>query len=197
MSCNTDHYKYAWICIVDWSSRALEQLTQHLGNRPLALLLTAGAMLPLVIAFGYATKILVPMFSRWYYSKTITERAEEYFRTRCVAIGMNRRGAKISIAIGVAYYFLIRIAAAFPGHYFIGSITLIAAFIAVAFVGYKVGGNVPDNPKSRNRYFKRFHAPTVTGLGLALGTLAMDFLIYSATLALSHLQSMLLVIAQV
>jgi len=35
-----------------------------------------------------------PKLVKWYYDKTITERAVEYYEKRCVATEMNLRGAK-------------------------------------------------------------------------------------------------------
>jgi hypothetical protein len=148
-------------------------------------------MIPLTALFIFAGKILVPKFVKWYYSKTITEKAREYFERNCVATGMNFRGAKISILIGAIFYFLIRVAAAFPEYLLVSVVALIVVFFAIDYVGMAVAGRVRENRDARWRYCKRFYAPTVTGLGLALGTLAMDFMIHGATIGLSYLQAIL------
>jgi len=62
------------------------------------------------------------------------------------------------------------------------------AFIGIAFLGYAVGGIVPGNDQARWRYFKRFQSPSVTGLGLGLCTILLDFAIKTATLGLELLE---------
>jgi uncharacterized protein (TIGR04255 family) len=49
-------------------------------------------------------------------------------------------------------------------------------------------GNVPEDVAKRRRYFKRFQIPTITDLGLAVGTIVLDFAINGAILAISYLE---------
>jgi hypothetical protein len=148
-------------------------------------------MIPVTALFIFAGKILVPKVVKWYYNKTITEKAREYFERNCVATGMNFRGAKISILIGAIFYFLIRVGAAFPEYFVASVVMLIIIFFLIDYVGMAVAGNVPERREARWRYCKRFYAPTVTGVGLALGTLGIDFMIHGATIGLSYLQAIL------
>jgi hypothetical protein len=185
MSCSADNYKSAWVAVIDWSSQELENLTQVFWNKFLAIALVFILMTPVALAFTYATKIFVPKLAKWYLDQTITQKAREYYSRHCRGLGFKHSTATISIALGAAYYILIRVAVAFPSHYIWGILGLIVAFFAVHAVGCFVSGRVPV--RSRNKYFKRFQSPTVTGLGLAVGTIALDFMINGATVVLSLL----------
>ena len=58
-------------------------------------------------------------------------------------------------------------------------------------LGCFVAGNVPENVAKRRKYYKRFQIPTITSLGLAVGTIALDFMINGAILALTYLEDAL------
>lgn len=190
MSCNAEHYKAAW----DWIGRELnwtiEQLVQVSGGRWLAYAIIALAIVPLAWIFLYVSRVIIPGFVKWYYGETITEKALDWWRRKGLAfLGFKRSTAVVSVAAGVVFYLLIRIAAAFPSYYWIGIPMLVATFVGIAFVGYAVSGNVPENDVDRNNYFKRFHSPTVTGLGLGVATIVLDFVIHSTTVLIHYLQS--------
>jgi len=196
MACNADDYRRVWEYAgrlfkggVDYLSPHFEVLNLYIDPRKLAAAaLTVFVIIPVAAGFLYVGNIFVPGLIKWYYDKTITERAREYFETRCVATGMTLPGAKISIALGVVFYFLIRIAAAFPEHLVIDIIGLSIAFLVIGSIGDLCAGNIPNSNKARLKYFKRFHAPTVTGLGLALGTIALDFIAQGLIVGMSYLK---------
>jgi hypothetical protein len=189
MSCNTDHYKYALDCMIGWFNDGTSKLTELFGSKVIAIAFIGLAMIPVLLLFGYGTKVAVPKFVKWYYDTTIIERAIEYYHKNCIGLGFKHSTAIISVATGVIFYTLIRVAAAFPTYYEFSIPGLICAFIGVAFLGYAVSGNVPGNAAARNRYFKRFHAPTLTGLGLGIATVLLDFIIHAASLAVAYLQT--------
>jgi hypothetical protein len=204
MACNADDYRYAWECVGRWFKvgvdnisplfEAVEPYAKHISlsldqRRLAALFLTIFFILPVAIGLYYVASIIVPRFARWYYDRTITQRAVEYYNTRCVATGMTLFGAKVSIGLGVTFYFLIRIAAAFPEHPILDIFGLTFAFCVISSIGDLFQGNVPNTNRARLRYFKRFHAPTVTGLGLAVGTLVFDFIIQGLIIGISYVKS--------
>ena len=191
MSCGAENYKAAWNFLVTWSDRGVQDLTYQFGNKALALLLIAAVMIPVTVAFGYVGKVFVPKVANWYLDQTITEKAKEYYRNHCIGTGFTHGTAIIAIAAGAAYYILIRIVAAFPSHYFWGASALVIGFLAVHALGCFVAGNVPENVAKRRKYYKRFQIPTITSLGLAVGTIALDFMINGAILALTYLEDAL------
>lgn len=93
----------------------------------------------------------------------------------------------VAILAGFGYYVLIRAVAAFPSYLIYTVPMAIGVFVAIAILGYFVSGNVPDNDRDRQQYFKRFQSPTVTGLGLAMAGLIIDFLIHVAAAAVNAL----------
>jgi hypothetical protein len=204
MACNADDYKYAWQCVGRWLKEGVDYISPLFEpvqpyakiispwfdqKRLAAFCLTVFVIIPLTALFVYVGRIVVPKFVKWYYDKTITQRAVEYYAKRCVATGMTLPGAKVSIGLGVGFYFLIRIAAAFPEHPLIGLMGLFIAFCVISSIGDLYEGKVPNNSRAQLRYFKRFHAPTVTGLGLAVGTVVFDFIIQGLIVGISYLKS--------
>ncbi len=188
MTCHKEHYQYIVDCIIGWFSSGVDMLAPLLG-RWLAIAAVMVLMVPLAIVLGYISKVLIPKFVRWYYEESINQKARQYWRMKCVGTGMNIRGAKISIALGLVFFFLVRIVLSLPAYYRISIPLLIAVFMGVAVVGCFVSGNVPTNSAAQFRYLRRFHAPTVTGLGLGLATIVLDFLVQLATVALAHLHT--------
>ncbi len=190
MPCKPDHYQLALLWMIEQSANGKSFIAQQVGSDLLALIIIAVLMVPVTALFGYAGKVLIPKFVKWYYGKTIAEKALEWWRRNGLGfLGFKHSTAIISIATGLAFYFLIRIAANLPTYYWITIPALLVVFVGVAFLGYFVSGNVPDDDGTRNKYFKRFHQPTVTGLGLGVATIILDFIIHAATLALTWIQS--------
>jgi hypothetical protein len=203
MACNADDYRYAWECVARVFSSGVNSLASHLEflapyfrkvflpfekTQVAAIILTVTLMPALALGFVYIGTRVLPKLIKWYYEKTIAERAEEYFQRRCVATGMTKFGAKVSIGLGVVFYFLMRIAAAFPEHVYLGLGGLILALIFIDFIGQIYAGNVPDSLNARIKYIKRFYAPTVTGLGLAVGTVTLDFIVQGLIVGISYLK---------
>lgn len=161
------------------------------GSEPLAKgLVIAVIVIPVALIAEYSRRIWIPRFVRWYYDKTITEKAMDWWERNGLAfIGFRQSTAIISITTGAVFYFMIRVAAAAPDYWYLTVPALAGVFIGVAFLGYFVSGNVPPNDTSRNKYFKRFHSPTVTGLGLGVATIIMDLVINIGSLVIAALQS--------
>jgi hypothetical protein len=186
MSCTRAHYDYVTSWLAIYFDTAVNWLTLAIGSRLLALSLVAVFMLPLAFLFVYAARVFVPAIVKWYYEETIEQKAADYWSRKCRGTGMTTRGALISIATGAAFYFLIRVAAAFPSYWLESAMALGTIFVCIAVLGFFVGGNVPATDRGRQRYFRRFQAPTITGLGLGVVTLFLDFLIHVGTVAVAY-----------
>jgi hypothetical protein len=189
MSCATEYYKLVLRWFGDQAVALWQFLIGVLGTPIWAILILALLSVLLIILFTYSVKTIIPDLIRWYYGQTIVQKALDWYNRTCVGTGMTHFSAKVAVGAGFIFYVLLRLAAAFPA-YWIASITLLAAtFIGIAFLGYAVGGNVPANDQARRRYFKRFQSPTVTGLGLGICTILLDFAIKTATLGLQLLDA--------
>src|SRR4026208_372564 len=107
------------------------------------------------------------------------KRAMDWFDKQGLAfLGFKHSTALISIMAGVLFYASIKIAFAVPDKYLLFSIpSLVLVFGLIALTGLLVSGNVPARGSAIKKYCKRFVSPSVTGLGLALGTSMIDFLI--------------------
>ena len=178
--------------MVDSFNWAVAKLTGVLWGSVSLAKLTAIILIvvPIAIIADYSRRVWIPAFVRWYYDKTVADKAMEWWARNGLAfIGFRQSTAVISIATGVAFYFLIRVAAAVPDYWWLTIPALGVVFIGVAFLGYFVSGNVPPGDAARRRYFKRFHSPTVTGLGLGVATIMIDFVINILSLILNSLQS--------
>jgi hypothetical protein len=188
MSCATEYYKL----VLQWmGGEALEVwdfLVRITGTPLLAVFILAVLSIPLTLLFHYSLNNLLPGLFQWYYGETIVQKALDWYRRTSIGTGMTHFSAKVAVCCGAAFYFLMRLVAAFPAYYKFSIGLLTATFIAVAFIGYAVGGNVPANDQARWRYFKRFQSPTVTGLGLGICTILLDFAIKTATLGLELLE---------
>ena len=173
MTCNPDTYAHVWQCIASSFRWLVAEANGYLGNEQLALLVVIVAMMPLAGLFWYVAKIVVPAIVEWYYEETVTRRVLHYYR-RNIGVGFRRSTAAMSIAAGCCFSFLVRIAAAIPLKYILYTLAgLVIAFVGVS--GYFVSGRVPPGDKARQRYWKRFQAPTVTGIALGVGTIVVDF----------------------
>src|SRR5438067_1909480 len=119
MACNADDYRHAWEDLVHlfgtgvdyfapyfaFASPYTTYISPYLSQKTLAaFVLSLVLMAILAILFKYA-RTLVSDFVKWYYNESITEKAREYFRRKCIGTGMNLRGARVSISLGVIFYF--------------------------------------------------------------------------------------------
>src|SRR5262249_12809409 len=153
----------ALLWVIEQGSSAKAFVAHQVGSDTLAFVLIFLLMIPVTAMFGYAGKVLIPKFVKWYYGKTIAEKALDWWQRNGLAfLGFRKATAIISVATGLAFYFLIRIAAALPTYYWLTTPALLVLFVGVAFLGFFVSGNVPVDDDARKRYFKRFHQPTVT-----------------------------------
>jgi hypothetical protein len=188
MACITEHYASLIAHVVSVGSAGLEILTKPLG-KPFGVAMAMIAMAPTVLLLAYLLQILIPKAFKWYFDKTINEKAEEYWRKRCRGTGVTVAGAKLSIALGVIFFFMARFVVALPMFYAATIPTFVAAFLAVALVGYFWGGNFPSAARAKYKYVKRFYAPTITGIGLGAATIALEFVLEVATLTARYLHS--------
>jgi len=187
VSCVQSAYAYAWEYIAHGFKWLINWLTQWAGNELVAISLVVLAGLPLAALFAYVTKIVVPKFAEWYYEETITRRALHYYQG-CVGLGFKKSTAVVSVATGVAFCFLVRIAAAVPLRYAPYTVScLIIAFMGVSVLGFFVSGRVPAGDRARRRYWKRFQSPTITGLLVGVGTLVSDFIVNTMSVFISWL----------
>jgi hypothetical protein len=185
MACITDHYKVAAIAVAKMVSGTVEWLTPWMGE-PLAIVSVGLAMLPPAWLMFQGARLWVPDFSKWWYDEAITQKAREYVRRKCPATGMTINGAKISFVSALGMFLLTRFVVSLPLYYAYSFPTLALAFCAVAVVGYFVGGNVPDNPKARFRYFWRFQSPSIAGMGFAIASTFFEFLLEASILAIGY-----------
>src|SRR5262245_5319637 len=169
MTCKT-HYNYAVDYLVGWFVAAVDWFVPMIGEA-LAVAAVLVLMAPVAFAFLYATRVLVPKFMMLYYEETIAQKARHYWPHKCVGTGMNLRGAKLSIAIGLIFYFMLRFIVALPMYYRVTLPALAFALIGVAVIGLFCRGNIPRKPSAWGRYMRRFYAPTVTGLGVGVATI--------------------------
>lgn len=190
LPCNLERYRLLVEWFVGRFNDAEATLTQILGHEVFAYLVIATIVIPLVLLFGWSQYILIPRFVKWYYDQTIVEKARDWFTKQGLAfLGFKHSTAIISIAAGAVFYVLIRAAVAFPSHIMYTGPALLVIFISIAILGYFVSGNVPPTDQARHRYFKRFYSPTVTGLGLAIGTILLDVLISITTIVVNIMLS--------
>ena|SRR5215813_1457101 len=188
MTCNPDTYTHAWHCVADGFRWLVTKLNGYLGGEQLAILVIIVAMVPLVVLFLYVAKNVVPVIAGWYYDETIRQKARHYWRTKCVGLGFKQSTAVTSIAAGVVFYFLVRISAAVPLEYIVYTLSgLMIAFSGISVLGYFVSGRVPPGDRARQRYWKRFQIPTITGLALGIGTIAADFIINGVSILVGWL----------
>jgi hypothetical protein len=190
MSCNADHYRYAIACFGKWFSEFEGWLEQITGHEYLAYLALGAIIAPVTYIFVWSQYILVPKFVKWYYDETIIGKGKKWFKEQGLGpMGFKHSTAIISVLAGAVFYALFRAAAAFPAYILYTGPSLVMLFIGIAVLGFFVSGKVPNNDRARNRYFKRFYSPTVTGLGLAIGTLLLDFIISVLSLVMTQLQT--------
>jgi ABC-type multidrug transport system permease subunit len=186
VQCNLERYKP----LVEWTVGRFNDtealLIEVLGREVFAYLVMAIVVIPVVFLFGWAQYILIPKFARWYYDQTIVEKARDWFTKQGLAfLGFRHSTAIISIATGATFYILMRAAVAFPSQIIYTVPALLVVFMSISVLGYFVSGNVPPNDEARHKYFKRFYSPTVTGLGLAIGTILLDALISMTTIVVN------------
>ena len=188
MACITDHYKSAIEHALNLGGVGLDTLIVPLG-KPLGLVMAMVVMAPTVLLLAVLLQILVPKFFKWHFNKTINEKADEYWDRKCRGTGITVVGAKLSIALGVLFFFMARFVVALPMFYGSTIPAFVAAFVAVALIGYFWGGNFPNAATAKIKYVKRFYAPTVTGIGLGAATIALEFVLELATLTARYLHS--------
>jgi hypothetical protein len=188
MACTTDHYDATIGGVVGLFIGAVDWLTPYLG-KPIALVATFVLMLPLALLLSATLRVLVPALVQCWYDETIAHRSREYWRRKCVGTGITMPGARLSIVLGFVCFLLVRFAASVPAYYRVTVPLLIAAFIGVAVIGYFMSGNVPETDAARNKYFRKFQAPTVTGFALGAVTVVWDFLVHAGSVALTYLQA--------
>ncbi len=185
MSCNIDRYKYVVDQIANGLNYVETQLTQYFGDW--AFLAMLAILLPVGFLFAWSQYILMPRFVKWYYDKTIVEKAKDWYTQQGLAfLGFRHSTAIISVVVGVLFYMAIRVAFAVPDDYLgYASLSLVVLLFLIPLIGLLVGGNVPENEKDIMKYCKRFLSPTVTGLGLAIGTIFLDLLINATPIAVN------------
>jgi len=188
MACITDHYKAAIVAFAEALSGAVDWLTPSFG-KPLAIGAVVLTMLPPAFVMFQIGRVLVPDFVKWWYDETITQKARDYVRRKCPGTGMTVKGAKISFILGFAFFFVARFTASLPLYYKYSVPAFLIAFAGVAVVGYFVSGRVPRSKKARFKYCRRFYAPTVTGVGLGIATVVLEFLLEVGTLTIRYAQS--------
>jgi len=189
MACITDHYASAIEHALALGAKGFDALSVASG-KPLAIVMIIVVMTPTVLLFAVLTQILVPRFFNWYFEKTTNEKAEEYWDKRCRGTGITIAGAKLSIGLGVLFFFMARFVVALPMYYGNSIPAFMAAFLSVALIGYFWGGNFPKSAiRTQYKYVRRFYAPTITGLGLGAATIALEFLLEAATLAVRYVHS--------
>jgi hypothetical protein len=187
VTCNPDTYAHLWQFVAGSFKWLVSEVNGYVGDKQLAVFLVIVAMLPVAVLFWYVAKIVLPAIAEWYYEETITRRALHYYRTN-IGVGFRRSTAALSIAAGVLFYFLVRIAAAIPLKYILYTLTgLVIAFVGISVFGYFVSGRVPPSEKARQRYWKRFQTPTFTGVAWGVGTIVADFVINSFSILVSWL----------
>jgi hypothetical protein len=188
MACITDHYASAIGHALKLGGVGLDALTQPFG-KPLGLVMAMVVMAPSVLLLAYLLQILIPKAFNWYFDKTISEKAEEYWHRKCRGTGITVSGAKLSIALGVAFFFMARFVVAMPMFYASTIPAFTAAFFAVALIGYFWGGNFPRAARAKYKYVGRFYAPTTTGIGLGAATIALEFVLEVTTLTARYVHS--------
>jgi hypothetical protein len=184
MACDTAHYTYVFDSVMGWLSGGVDWFTPTLG-RPLSMVAVAVLMSPLAALLAYATRVLIPDFVAWWYEETINHKAREYWRRKCVGTGMTRSGAKLSIAIGFVFFFLVRFVVSLPGYYRFSIPAFVISLLVVYVVACFVAGRVPENPGAQARYLRRFYTPTVTGVGLGVATVVLEFALQVGTTVLA------------
>jgi len=188
MACITDHYRAAIVAFAGALGDAIDGLTPIVG-KPTAIGAVAAAMLPLSWVMFQILRVVVPDFVKWWYDETITQKAKDYVRRKCPGTGMTVKGAKISFILGFVFFFVARFTASLPLYYKYTAPAFLIALAGVAVVGYLVAGRVPRNKRARYKYCRRFYAPTVTGVGLGIATVVLEFLLEVGTLAARYAQS--------
>jgi hypothetical protein len=164
-------------------------LLAPLLGEPLAIVAMLVLMAPLAVAFVLICRVLIPRFMKLYYEETIEEKARHYWRRKCVGTGMTQSGAHLSIAMGLVFYFLLRIVVALPMYYSFTVTTLLAAFVGVTALGIFCRGRIPSKPSAWWRYCRKFQAPTITGMGLGAATIFLDFVIRLGIDAITYLHA--------
>lgn len=183
-----DIYRDAWGWLEHNIRALLAIVSQHVGNETLALVLISIMIIPLTVAFVWLQYTLLPSFVRWWYEESITQKALNWWSKHALNfLGFKRSTAVIAVICGSVFFVLVRVAAAFPMHFVYTAPTLVGTFVLIAIVGFFVSGNVPKDDKARQRYFKRFQSPSVTGAGLAVASVVADFAIGLATIAVERL----------
>jgi hypothetical protein len=181
MSANTEQYKYVFELIGSQLIFVTDRVSHYFGNKVLAYLLIGGLTLPLTCLFFWSQYILLPRFILWWYEESITQKAVDWWRKHSLNfLGFKQSTAVISVLVGFLFYVWVRAIAAFPAYLLYTVPSTAVLFMLVAVLGYFVSGNVPGTAEARRKYCKRFQSPTVTGLGLALVSLMIDFMIGAA-----------------
>jgi hypothetical protein len=184
MGCINDHYKYLSDTAMLWWVGGVDWFTPSLGKQ-WAVVAVAALMSPVVVLLAYVTRVLIPDFVAWWYEETINHKAREYWRRKCLGTGMTIPGAKVSIVIGFVFFFLVRFVVSLPGYYRFSVPAFVIALLVVHVVACFVGGRVPENRAAQVRYFRRFYTPTVTGVGLGIATVVLEFVLQVSTRALA------------
>ena len=106
-----------------------------------------------------------------------------------ILLDFNSQRLSFPVIAGAIFYVLVKAAIAFPSYLpYSGPALLLIFLIVIPVLGFFVSGKVRDE-KTRFKYYKRFYVPSVTGLGLALANIALDFLIGVGTLVVEFLQA--------
>jgi hypothetical protein len=191
MPSNAEVYAYAILWLVSAFRSIVEYLIIQLGSEVLAYIAIGLVAIPISALFFWSQYVLIPKFFWWWYEESITEKAINWWRKyRLNYLGFKHSTAIIAVVTGFLFYVLIRAVAAFPAYFHYTIPGAVVVFCLVAVLGYFVSGNVPENDRARQQYCKRFQSPTVTGLGLAVGGLAIDFLIYLCALVVNNIISL-------
>jgi hypothetical protein len=183
-----DHYRRVANGIAGWFTWAVDLLAPLLGE-PFAVVAILVLMAPLAMAFVQICRVLIPRFMKLYYEETVEEKARHYWRRKCVGTGMTQSGAHLSIIMGVAFYFLLRIVVALPMYYKFTVPALVVAFLGVTALGFFCRGKIPRKASAWWRYCRKFQAPTITGMGLGAATIILDFVIRVGIDALTYLHA--------
>jgi hypothetical protein len=171
MTCRAVYYNY----IVNYVCSGFAFFRAAIGDDAVVLALLSLLSIVLVIGFHRVQTILVPRAVEWYSTKLLAEATNWFNKTNLRFLGFKFRTTVISVSLGAAFYVLAKIALAFPSYLLYSLPVLALVFVAIAFVGVFVSGNVPD--ARRNKYFKTFYVPTFAGVGLIAFNLSLDFLI--------------------